>query len=91
MSAHWTDRSSHEFHGSPFTNTMVYGFYDGKMIFLEPMMTKAFLESKPNETKAISVPAKFPKPGSYPTSYRVASDATTKQIRVELTAFKVRQ
>lgn len=54
-------------------------------------MTKAFLESKPNETKAISVPAEFPNAGSYPTSYRVASDATTKQIRVELTAFKVRQ
>lgn len=84
MGTHWTDPTSHEFHGSPFTNTMVYGFYDGKMVFIEPMMTKAFLESKPDETKALKVPAQYPAPGRYPTSYRVAYDATPKEYRVTL-------
>jgi len=91
MGAHWTDRNSHEFHGSAFTSTMVYGFYEGKMIFLEPMLTKAFLESKPNVTKNISVPASYPKVGRYPTAYRVAHDPATRQYRVELMGFEARQ
>lgn len=90
MGAHWTDQSSHEFHGSPFTSTMVYGFYDGKMIFLEPMMTKAFLESKPNQTKNIQVPAKYPAPGRYPTAYRVSHDATAREYHVTLQSFVTR-
>lgn len=90
MGTHWTDPTSHEFHGSPFTNTMVYGFYDGRMVFLEPMMTKAFLESKPNETKPIKVPARYPTPGRYPTSYRVAHDATAKEYRVTLLGMQSR-
>jgi hypothetical protein len=87
MGTHWTDRSSHEFHGSPFTNTMVYGFYEGKMIFLEPMMTKAFLETQPDETNDIAVPAQYPGPGAYPTSYRVRFDNATSLYRVELLSF----
>ena len=69
---------------------MVYGFYDGKMVFIEPMMTKAFLDSKPNETKALKVPAKYPTPGRYPTSYRVAYDATAKEYHVTLLSFQSR-
>lgn len=90
MGTHWTDPTSHEFHGSPFTNTMIYGFYDGRMVFLEPMMTKAFLETKPNETKALKVPAKYPAPGRYPTSYRVAFDATAREYRVTLLGMQTR-
>lgn len=90
MGTHWSDPTSHEFHGSPFTNTMIYGFYDGRMTFLEPMMTKAFLETKPNETKALKVPAKYPAPGRYPTSYRVVYDATSKEYRVTLQGMQTR-
>ena len=90
MGTHWTDPTSHEFHGSAFTSTLVYGYFDGKMIFLEPMMTKAFLESKPNETKAIRPPARYPAPGQYPTNYRIAHDATAKEYRIELLDFVAR-
>jgi hypothetical protein len=90
MGNHWSDPTSHEFHGSAFTNTMIYGFYDGRMIFIEPMMTKAYLESKPNETKALKIPAKYPAPGRYPTSYRVAFEATTKEYRVTLLGMQTR-
>jgi len=69
---------------------MVYGFFDGKMIFIEPMMTKAFLESKPNETKVMKVPGKYPAPGRYPTAYKVAHDATAKEYRVTLQSFATR-
>ena len=91
MGTHWSDQDSHEFHGQPFTSTIIYGFYDGKMIFIEPMMTKAFLDSKPDETKPLRVPSKYPKAGRYPSSYRVVFDDAAKEYRVEMLAFVSRQ
>ena len=34
--------------GKTFTETFIYGSWDGKFIFLEPMITKAYLESLKN-------------------------------------------
>ena len=33
--------------GEPFTKTFIYGSYDGTFIFGEPMVAKAYLETKP--------------------------------------------
>ena len=90
MGTHWTNQDSPEFHGQLFTNTMVYGFYDGKMVFIEPMTTKAYLESKPDETKAIATPSRYAVAGRYPAAYRVAFEAATKEYRVELKEFVAR-
>ncbi len=87
MGTHYTDRNSGEFKGSPFTSTFVYGYWEGKMIFLEPMMTKAFIESNPNETKVIAVPARYPAAGRYPTSYSVTHDVAAKEYRVTISGF----
>ncbi|MEJ7682316.1 MAG: DUF5602 domain-containing protein [Segetibacter sp.] len=48
MGVHWSDTTAPEFHGVPFTTTFIYGFYHGKMTFLEPMVTKAFLQTHPD-------------------------------------------
>jgi len=90
MGTHWTDRNSHEFHGQLFTNTMVIGFYDGQMIFLEPMMTRAFLESQSDVAKTIALPQQVPIPGAYPSTYRVRYDSATGDYRVELLDFEQR-
>jgi hypothetical protein len=73
---HWTDPTSPEFQGQPFTATFIYGFYEGRVIHLEPMATSAFLLTRPNFTAAIKLPASFAEPGLYPTSYSVRFDAT---------------
>ena len=65
MGLHGGDSTSHEFHGAAFTATMIYGYYDAKMIFTEPMMAKAFAESKPNFSAAMRTPARYPKAGRY--------------------------
>jgi hypothetical protein len=78
MGTHWSDAN---------TKTLIYGFYDAKMIFIEPMLTKAYLETHPNETSEIRAPAKYPSAGRYPTSYRVAFDAALQEYRVELATF----
>lgn len=84
MGAHLADPGSHEFHGKDFTKTFLYGAYDGKVIFLEPMITKAYLDTKPNSTESIKLPAKFASPGSYPTKYTVRYDTAKKEYTVAL-------
>lgn len=90
MGTHYTDATSAEFHGQAFSNTLVYGYYEGKMIFIEPMMTKAYIETKPNDTKAVPVPSRYPAAGRYPTSYNVSHDASAGEYRVKLATFVTR-
>jgi len=84
MGAHAIDPSSPEFNQQPFTKTFIYGFYDGQMIFLEPMMTKTFLETKPNTTDRIKLPRTYAKNGYYPTVYSVRYNATQREFEISL-------
>jgi hypothetical protein len=84
MGAHWIDKEAHEFHGHQFTATLIYGSYDGRVIFIEPMITKAYLESKPCLTQSIKQPAKYQQSGFYPTNYSARYDAVRKEYSVAL-------
>ncbi len=85
MGRHWVDPNSHEYHGAAFTQTFIYGSYNGKVIFLEPMATKAYLEQKKTETFPIPQPAVVAKTGVYyPTKYTIGYDAATKEYVVKL-------
>jgi len=64
VGAHWIDPASHEFHGKAFTHTFIYGSYDGRLIFVEPMMSKAFLESKPDIALPVKVLARCERPAT---------------------------
>jgi len=90
MGAHWIDPTSPEFNNQSFTKTFIYGFYDGKMVFVEPMVTKAFIETKPNTTDIIKVPAKYPEKGYYPTRYRVTYDENAKEYTVSIEGMTLR-
>lgn len=68
---HWLDPTSPELGGKKFTSTLILGSYDGKMNFVEPMVTLEFLQSKPNFTKPVPTPAKFAKAGYFPMAYSV--------------------
>ena len=60
MGLHWADAAAPEFSGQPFVKTFIYGSYDGAFIFAEPMLTKAYLESKPVATATpVKVPAQY--------------------------------
>lgn len=86
MGLHWRDPESPELHGAPFTQTFIYGSYDGTMIFGEPMIAKAYLESKPAAVvTSLHLPAQYSARGYQPTSYTVAYDQATKEYRVGLT------
>lgn len=90
MGTHYIDSTSMELHGHPFDKTFIYGFYKGDLFFMEPMITKAYFETKPNVTVDIKQPAAFERTGkAYPTKYSVSYDATTKKYSVELHTMKM--
>ena len=85
MGVHWTDVKSPEFTGQGFSSTFIYGSWDGQFIFLEPMITKAYLDNHPaNVTRDIPQPVQWAKSGSYPTTYSVNYDASAKEFRIML-------
>jgi Domain of unknown function (DUF5602) len=85
MGVHWVDTTSSELKGQPFTRTMIYGSWDGKVIFAEPMITKAFLETKPQFSAELPAPAQGRDAGYYPKGYSVRWDAAAQEYRVALT------
>ncbi len=87
MGVHSALSNAPELQGAPFASTFIYGFYDGGMIFLEPMMTRAFLVAKPDTVIKIVTPSKYPAPGAYPTAYAYKYDAATRERRIELRDF----
>jgi hypothetical protein len=90
MGLHWVEPGSHEFHGKAFTQTFIYGSYDGRLIFLEPMITKAFLETKPDLTIPVKLPSKYQKPGYYPTRYGIKYNPETRQYTVSVDGLTLR-
>ena len=54
MGLHWLDIASPELNGAEFRYTLFYGSWDGRIIFDEPMITKALLESR--ETVDVTLP-----------------------------------
>jgi len=91
MGVHWIDPTSPEFNGATFTTTFIYGFYDGHMIFEEPMVTAAFLTSKQNFNQALKLPQVYPRANRYyPTSYSVHWDAQTSEYVISLDGLQLR-
>ncbi len=67
-----------------FSHTFIYGVYDGKLAFLEPMVSHAFLSKRPQECRPIRTPVVYATAGYYPTRYCVRHDAATATYRVTL-------
>ncbi|WP_235297817.1 DUF5602 domain-containing protein [Portibacter marinus] len=76
MGAHIIDVTSPEIAGTgKFTHTFLYGKYNGELNFLEPMVTKEFLDSKEHVEKEIRQPEKWMEEGFYPNAYRIHYDS----------------
>lgn len=91
MGVHWVDSLAKELHGNPFTETFIYGFYRGNMTFLEPMITKSYLETKPNFVGEIKLPTAYQRSGYYPTKYSIKYNAATKEYTIALRGLTLRQ
>ena len=89
MGKHWVDVTSPELNGKPFTKTFIYGSYNGKVIFDEPMITLATLLSGQSSSTPIPQPQIFmPANTYYPTTYNISAD--DKKHYVSLSNFVFR-
>jgi hypothetical protein len=86
MGKHWLPASF----TPPFTKVMVYGSYNGKFIFVEPMITLDYLLSNPDFSEDYHQPQFFQKAGNYPTKYNIYTDTTTGNTYVTLSGFVTR-
>ena len=91
MGGHWINPKAPELNGQPFTKTFLYGSYDGKMVFFEPMITRAYLETKPDFSEAISLPSACVKSAYYPRRYTVRHDPVRREYTVALEAMTWRE
>jgi len=91
MGLHWNDPDAPERHGELFTKTFIYGSYDGVFTFAEPMVTKAFLETRPAAvTTLVKLPAQWASRGYQASSYTIGYNAVAKEYRIALTGLVAR-
>jgi hypothetical protein len=70
-----------------FTDVLIFGFYDGKMTFIEPMVTqKTLLQKKDFELK-IPVPETLGHSTLYPTMFKAHYVRSTDSFRFEFSDF----
>jgi hypothetical protein len=94
MGTHWVDLSSPELdpeNPERFTRTFIYGSWDGRMIFMEPMVTLEHLLTKPDETHSLALPERFDPEGYYPGSWRIRWDGDAGEHRISLVDFQHRR
>jgi len=93
MGAHWVDPTSPELQDPPetFTHTFLYGSWDGRIVFAEPMVTKAFLESRTAVRAPIGVAERYDPAGYYPAAYEIRWDEGAGEYRVSLTELAWRE
>jgi hypothetical protein len=91
MGRHWLDKFADVLSGASFTHQLIYGTFDNEVVFLEPMVTRAFLLSGTEVHKAIKQPTTFDPTGTYyPTRYNIYRDENTGKTFVTLDQFVLR-
>ena len=107
MGAHWADLRAPELQGAfghpenfrPFTTTFLHGSWNGRFIFDEPMITRAFILGRKLATSdasrdsviSVSSAQEYRPTGYRPAAYRVAYDAHERAYRIALTQLTLRQ
>jgi hypothetical protein len=81
---HWADGAAPELNGERFTATMLWGTYDARVVFIEPMMTRERILSGQAVEETMLLPGKYGTGGYWPTTTGVAHDADVGVYRVYL-------
>lgn len=88
MGKHWAPTNLGDY--LPFSKIMIYGAYNGQLIFVEPMVTLDYFLSNTDFSINYSQPEHFAKAGNYPTRYNIYHDAATGNTYVTLSEFVAR-
>lgn len=96
MGNHMMDLTSDEYHGEPFDHTFIYGHYDAKMTFYEPMVTLAtYQDLVAGKLAGLCVDMKLPQAwqtsGWYPTQYCLRYRENREELITTLEEFVYRE
>jgi hypothetical protein len=107
IGVHWLNAKSPELQGmvgnpagfKPFTATFIQGAWNGRFIFAEPMITRAYILAKRtakdpagrDEIIPLTSPVKVSPAGYYPGAYRITYDAASTEYRIALTQLGSRE
>ena len=84
MGSHYADVTSSQLKPGNFSNIFLIGAHGGNILFWEPMITKAYLETQPQFTAKLKLPESYPVSGYYPTAYSVVYDQQRKEYDISL-------
>ena len=86
MGDHLVDTTAPELAKPPkkFTHTFIFGAYDGRITFFEPMITREYLLSNPIMCAPIKQPAAWQISGYYPTRYCIRHHEKADKYTVSL-------
>ncbi len=87
MGVHAFDTTGKEFHGLPFDHSFIFGYSQAKMYFIEPTVSKAYLDTKTNFSADIKQPQAFKFHGAYPTKYYIRYDSNTNEYQISIDNF----
>jgi hypothetical protein len=73
-----------------FKQIVINGTWDGRYTFVEPMITREWLLTKPASEQELKQPQAYQKTGYYPTTYAVRVDEQTKEYVVSLAGLTMR-
>ncbi|SEB76434.1 DUF5602 domain-containing protein [Rhodococcus koreensis] len=92
MGVHWMDATAGMIPGVyDFTQTFINGSWDGNYTFMEPMMTRAWLLTKPAIRESAKQPQAYQHTAYYPTVYSVRFDYATGEYDISLAEMILRQ
>ncbi len=74
-----------------FTEVLLNGSWDGEFIFIEPMMTREWLATKPSLQEVVKQPSSYQRTGYYPTVYTVDFDEQAGEYVVALSGLTMRE
>ena len=87
MGNHLIDVTGPEFNRQPFTRSWIYGVYDGKVIFYEQMVSRAYMLGNPQGCAPIKSPPAVAVSGFYPSVSCVRRDAKSGEVTVSMEQF----
>lgn len=79
-----SDPAGAEFQGEVFSHNFIYGYYKGELMFLEPMVSLAYLQSLPEMSSPVKKPQRYSYPGWYPGTYQIGYDAGKGEYRIAI-------
>ena len=96
MGNHLIDPTGPEFNGETFTHTFIYGSWDDKITFYEPMITKNWLSAlragdQASECYAMKLPDAWQQSGRFPTRYCTRHLSNRNELQVSMEGFVYRR